>query len=299
MKSLATRSRIQLLALLGPVTLFLGFFFAIPLSIMVIYSFLEPGLYGGVEWNFYHSNFGRIFGWANGEIEDFDPVYMLIFLRSVRLALSTVVISLLICYPAAYWISRLSRKWKSFFIFLITLPFFVSLIVRLFAWVLILRPTGFINWILKSLLDKTYFLIYSEPAVLVGMVYIFVPFMFMPLYSSIEKLDFSLIEASHDLGASRFQTFIRIIFPMTLPGIIGGSIIVFIPSLGNFVVPSLLGGAKVMMIGNMVYQQFLYARNWPFGAALAMMVMATVLGFLMIYVTIAARGTTNSSSLRG
>ncbi|MBU2643164.1 ABC transporter permease [bacterium] len=298
-QSLVTRQRIQLVSLLGPVTIFLGIFFAIPLGIMLVYSFLEPGLYGGVEWNFYHLNFGRILGWADGEIEDFDLVYILIFLKSIRLALTTVICSLIVCYPAAYWISRLSNKWKSFFIFLITLPFFVSLVVRLFAWMLILRPTGFINWILKSLFNETYFMIYSEPAVLIGMVYIFVPFMFMPLYASIEKLDQSLIEASYDLGASRLQTFLRVIFPMTLPGVIGGSIIVFIPSVGNFVVPSLLGGAKVMMIGNMVYQQFLYARNWPFGSALAMMIMASVLGLLVIYVSMVTRGTPGSETLQG
>lgn len=298
--SLARRRRLQLSALLGPVTIFLGIFFIGPLTIMLIYSLLEPGLYGGVEWNFYHWNFGRILGWADGEQEEFDLVYVWILLRSFRLALITVFFLLVICYPAAFWVSRLSDKWKGFLIFLITLPFFVSLLVRLYAWVLILRPTGFINHVLQSIgvIERPLEMIFTEPAVIVGLVYILVPFMFLPIYASLEKLDVSLIEASQDLGASRLQTFRRVILPLTLPGVIGGSIIVFIPSLGNFVVPKLLGGAKVVMIGNLVVQQFLSARNWPFGAALAMMIMAAVLVFLLVYVIMVTRGEA-SQTIRG
>jgi spermidine/putrescine transport system permease protein len=191
----------------------------------------------------------------------------------------------------AFWVARLPERQKNFFIFLITLPFFISLIVRLFAWVLILRPTGFLNQALTGLglIDKPLELIFTDTAVVIGMTYVFIPFMFLPLYSSIEKLDNSLIEASQDLGANRLQTFFRVVLPMTLPGIVGGSIIVFIPSLGNFIVPSVLGGAKVVMTGNLIEQQFLSARNWPFGAALGMMVMAAVLILLLIYVRIASR----------
>ncbi len=267
---------------------------------MLVFSLLEPGLYGGVEWKFYHWNYGRLLGWADGLIEEFDPIYLQVFGRSFRLALITVALSLIICYPAAYWVSRSPDKWKGFCIFLITLPFFASLIVRLYAWLLILRPTGFLNHVLTSLglgaepLD----LLFSRTAVLIGMVYIFVPFMFLPIYASIEKLDMSLVEASKDLGASTFQTFRRIIVPLTLPGIVGGSIIVFIPSLGNFIVPDLLGGAKVVMIGNLIEQQFLYARNWPFGAALSMLLMAAVLVFLLVYITSISRQQA-SETIRG
>ncbi|WP_254702914.1 ABC transporter permease [Roseovarius sp. THAF8] len=266
-------------------------FFITPLAIMVIYSFLEPGLYGGVVWNFYDLNYGRILGWADTRYEKFDPVYLTIFLRSVRLALTTVLMSLVICYPAAFWISRMPQGRKNFFLFLITLPFFVSLVVRLFAWVLILRPTGFLNQALMEIgmISEPLNLIFTDTAVVIGMTYVFIPFMFLPLYASIEKLDMSLVEASADLGATRLQTFRRIILPVTLPGIVGGSIIVFIPSLGNFIVPSVLGGAKVMMIGNLIEQQFLSARNWPFGSALGMMVMAAVLLLLMIYVRMMTR----------
>jgi spermidine/putrescine transport system permease protein len=266
-------------------------FFLAPLSILLVYAFLEPGLYGGVEWNYYHHNFGRILGWADGEYEEFDPVYLSIFGRSFRLALTTVLISLLLCYPAALWVSQLPERWKSFFLFLITLPFFASLVVRLFAWVLILKPTGWINETLLALgvIARPFDMLYTEGAVVLGMVYIFIPFMFLPLYASLEKLDRSLLEASGDLGAGRLKTFLRVTLPMSMPGIVAGSIIVFIPSLGNFIVPDLLGGAKVLMIGNLVEQQFLQARNWPFGSALSWVLMFAVLVFLLIYVAVLNR----------
>lgn len=289
--TLAARRQLMLVGLLALPTLFLAVFFLGPLAIMMVYSWLEPGLYGGVEWTFRHLNYGRIFGWADTRYERFDPVYLMIFLRSARLAGITVLATLLICYPAAFWISRMPERKKNLFLFLITLPFFVSLIVRLFAWVLILRPTGFLNQALMGLglTAVPLEMIYTDFAVILGMTYVFVPFMFLPLYASVEKLDMSLIEASSDLGATRLQTFMRIILPMTLPGIIGGSIIVFIPALGNFIVPSLLGGAKVVMIGNLIEQQFLSARNWPFGAALGMMVMTAVLLILLLYVRLTSR----------
>lgn len=279
-----TRRRLQLAVLLGPVSLFLAVFLLLPLAIMVTYSFLAPGLYGGVDWVYYPHNYGRILGFADPEFEVFDPVYLSILLRSLKIALMTVALTLLVCYPAAFQIAALPERWKNFALFLITLPFFASLIVRLFIWVLILRPTGFINTLLQSagLIDQPLELLYTEGAVILGMVYIFIPFMFLPLYASVEKLDWTLIRASQDLGAGAFDTFRRIILPLTLPGIAGGCIIVFIPALGNFIVPAVLGGAKSMMLGNLIEQQFLAARNWPFGSALAMLVMAVVLVLLFI-----------------
>ncbi|MEM7168635.1 MAG: ABC transporter permease [Pseudomonadota bacterium] len=276
----------RLAVLLSPATLFLGIFFLGPLAIMILYSFLEPGLYGGVEWNFYHWNYGRILGWADGEWEDFDPVYVDIFLRSVRLAFTNVLITLVICYPAALWVTGLPARWRTFVVFIITLPFFVSLVVRLFCWVLILRPSGFLSTTLIGLgiIDEPIDIIFTETAVLIGMAYILLPFMFLPIYASIEKLDRSLLQASSDLGAKPRQTFFRVTLPLTLPGIAAGAVLVFIPSLGNFIVPDLLGGAKVVMIGNLVEQQFLSARNWPFGAALSVMVMLVMFSLIIIYI---------------
>ncbi len=279
------RDRARLAFLLGPVSLFLGTCFIGPLAVMVIFSFLEPGLYGGVEWNFYHWNFGRILGWADGEWEDFDWVYAEIFVRSARLAFINVLITLAVCYPAALWVRGLPPRLRMLVVFLITLPFFVSLVVRLFAWVLILRPTGFLNYVLVGLgvIEEPLDIIFTETAVLIGMAYILLPFMFLPVYASVEKLDRSLVEVSSDLGASSFQTFCRVTIPLTLPGIAGGCVLVFIPSLGNFIVPDLLGGAKVLMIGNLIEQQFLSARNWPFGAALSVMMMAVMFLLILVY----------------
>ncbi len=280
-----SRNQVMLLGLLTPTSLFLFFFFISPLLIMLTYSFLEPGLYGGVEWHFYHWNYGRIFGWADGVYEEFDSVYLKILGRSVALALATVACTLVICYPVAFWMTTLSNKAKAFFVLMITLPFFASMIVRLYAWVLILRDSGFASQFLQwlGIIKEPLNLMFTGTAVIIGMVYIFIPFMFLPIYSSVEKLDKTLIQASQDLGASPFTTFRRIIFPMTLPGIMAGSVLVFIPSLGNFVVPDLLGGSKVLMIGNMVEQQFLYARNWPFGAALSMVITLFMLILLAIF----------------
>lgn len=279
------RQRMQLMFLLTPVTVFLGIFFLIPLATIAVYSFLTPGLYGGVEWAFYHWNYGRIFGWADGLNEVFEPVYLQILLRSLGLAVATVAICLLLCYPVAFWVAGLQPRWRMFFLFLITLPFFASLIVRLYAWLLILKPSGLLNSVLIGIgiIHDPLDILYTPTAVILGMVYIFVPFMFLPLFASIDTLDRSLIEASADLGARPWQTFFRVVLPATVPGIVAGSVIVFIPAVGNFIVPDILGGAKGLMTGNLIEQQFLSSRNWPFGSALAMVIMALVLIVLTVF----------------
>ena len=273
--------------LLAPVTLFLGVFFLLPLTIIAVFSFLTPGLYGGVEWDFYHWNYSRIFGWADGIIEIFEPIYLQILFRSLSFAALTVILTLILCYPVAFWVSRLSERWRLVFLFLITLPFFCSLIIRLYAWLLILKPTGVLNTVLMSLgiISEPLEILYTPAAVVVGMVYVMVPFMFLPLFAAVDNLDSAQTEASLDLGANRFQTFVKVMLPQTLPGIMGGAVIVFIPSVGNFIVPDVLGGAKGLMIGNLVEQQFLSSRNWPFGSALSMIIMAVVLTVLMVSVT--------------
>ena len=281
------RQAVILGTLLAPVTLFLGVFFLAPLAIIALFSFLTPGLYGGVEWAFYHWNYGRIFGWADGIIEIYEPVYLQILFRSLSFAAVTVVLTLILCYPVAFWVSRLPPRWRLLFLFLITLPFFASLIVRLYAWLLILKPTGLLNTSLLALgvISEPLEILYTPTAVVLGMVYIMIPFMFLPLYAAVDNLDRAQIEASLDLGATRFQTFRKVVVPQTLPGIMGGAVIVFIPSVGNFIVPDVLGGAKGLMIGNLVEQQFLSARNWPFGSALSMIIMAVVLTVLLSAVT--------------
>ena len=285
------RQTALLLGLLSPVTIYLGIFFIGPLLIIAIFSLLEPGLYGGVVWNFYHWNYGRIFGWADGFIEVYESIYLRILGRSLLMALLTVCFCLIIAYPVAFWVSRLPKKWQMVCMFLVTLPFFTSLIVRLYAWLMLLKPSGLINDVLLGigLVDQPIEMVFTRFAVVLGMVYVMIPFMFLPVFSSVEQLDDSLIEASADLGAKPWQTFLKVILPQTMPGIAGGSVIVFIPSVGNFVIPDILGGAKGLMIGNLVEQQFLSARNWPFGAALSMLIMAVVLTVMLIYVRKIAR----------
>ncbi len=280
------RQSLILSALLTPVTLFLGVFFLMPLLIIAVFSFLEPGLYGGVEWNFYHWNYGRIFGWADGINEVFEWVYLRILLRSLSFGAMTVLLCLILCYPVAFWVSRLNEKLRLFFLFLVALPFFSSLIVRLYAWLLILKPSGVLNEALQALhiIREPLEILYTPTAVVLGMVYVMVPFMFLPLYAAIDNLDRALVEASMDLGANRTQTFLKVVLPQTMPGIIGGAVIVFIPSVGNFVVPDVLGGAKGLMMGNLVEQQFLSARNWAFGSALSMLIMSVVLIVLLVVV---------------
>lgn len=280
------RQSVILGALLAPVTLFLGVFFVLPLLIIAVFSFLTPGLYGGVEWAFYHWNYGRIFGWADGIMEVYEPIYLRILMRSLTFAALTVIVTLLLCYPVAFWVSRLPDRWRLVFLFLITLPFFSSLIVRLYAWLLILKPTGLFNSVLMNLgvISQPLEILYTPVAVVLGMVYVMIPFMFLPLFASVDNLDRAQVEASLDLGANRVQTFVKVILPQTMPGIMGGAVIVFIPSVGNFIVPDVLGGAKGLMVGNLVEQQFLSSRNWPFGSALSMIIMAVVLTVLLIAV---------------
>ena len=281
------RERTRALALLlSPITLLLGIFFLIPLGITIVYSFLEPGLYGGVVWSFYPYNYGRLFGWPLGAGEEFEPLYIQILLNSLKYALLTVIVSLVLCYPVAFWVSRMSGMSKNLMLFAITLPFFANLLIRIYAWLLLMRPTGTINSTLMALgvVDEPLNMMFTEFAVIVGLVYVLIPFMFLPIYASVERLDWSLVQASQDLGATPLQTFRRIVLPLTAPGILGGCVIVFIPALGNFIVPSFLGGSKVQLVGNVIERQFLQARNWPFGSTLSTVIMVSVMLVVLVYV---------------
>ncbi len=285
--TIARRKRRTLIYLLAPFTLMLGIFFLIPLGIMAVYSFLEPGLYGGVEWNWYPYNYGRILGWPLNDYEEFEPIYLKIFLNSVQIAVMTVIGTFLLCYPAAFWVAQMKGAKKNLALFLITLPFFANMLIRIYAWLLLLRPTGFFNTVLQSagLIIEPLDLLFTNFSVIIGMIYILTPFMFLPIYANVERLDYSLVRASQDLGANALQTFRRVILPLTAPGIIGGCVIVFIPALGNFIVPSFLGGSKVQMTGNLIERSFLQSRDWPFGAALALLIMATVVILVMFQIS--------------
>ena len=273
--TLETRKTRNLLILLLPATIWLLIFFIIPLIIVLVYSFLERGTYGGVTWEFTLKNYQRL---AN-------DLYLNIFWRSLGLASLTTLICLIIGYPLAFFIATSSTRWRNLLLFLVIIPFWTNFLVRTYAWMIILRSEGMINTMLQSLnlIQEPLNLLFTPFAVIVGLIYGYLPFMILPLYATIERLNFSLVEAAQDLGANHIRTFFRIILPLTLPGIIAGSILVFIPALGAFITPDILGGAKTVMVGNLIQNQFLQARDWPFGSALSMGLMVLVLIPVMIY----------------
>ncbi|MEY3329856.1 MAG: hypothetical protein RLZZ115_2739 [Cyanobacteriota bacterium] len=273
--TLETRKTRNLLILLLPATIWLLIFFIIPLIIVLVYSFLERGTYGGVTWEFTLKNYQRLV----------NDLYLNIFWRSLGLASLTTLICLIIGYPLAFFIATSSTRWRNLLLFLVIIPFWTNFLVRTYAWIIILRSEGMINTILQSLslIQEPLNLLFTPFAVIVGLIYGYLPFMILPLYATIERLNFSLVEAAQDLGANHIRTFFGIILPLTLPGIIAGSILVFIPALGAFITPDILGGAKTVMVGNLIQNQFLQARDWPFGSALSMGLMVLVLIPVMIY----------------
>lgn len=224
-------------------------------------------------------------------LQALNPIYLHAIVRSFWIAIANTVICLIIGYPVAYYISTRSQRLKNILLILVILPFWTNFLVRTYAWMVVLRGEGLINTVLMKLglIEEPLQLLFTNGAVLTGLVYGYLPFMILPLYASIEKLNPSLLEASYDLGANKIQSFLRITLPLTLPGITAGSILVFIPSLGAFVTPDLLGGAKTMMIGNLIQNQFLKVRNYPFGSALSFVLLSVVLILIFIYIKITER----------
>lgn len=265
-----------LAALLAPVTIWLGFFFLVPLLFIVAYSFGTSGIYGGITLGFNPGNYLKVF----------DPLYLEIVLRSFFIAGLTTLFCFVLGYPLAYFIVFKGRRYRNALILLVMVPFWTSLLIRAYAWVVILGGNGIANRSLQFLgiTDQPLNLIFTPQAVLMGMTYSYLPFMILPLYAALEKFDVRLKEAAKDLGASRWQTFLRVTFPLSMPGVIAGSILVFIPSAGEFVIPDLLGGSRTVMTGNLIQQQFLQARDWAFGSALAVLLAVLLLGAIMFYV---------------
>ena len=267
---------VGLAGLLTPVTLWLGLFFLVPLLFILAYSFGTSGIYGGITLGFNPGNYLKVF----------DPLYLEIVVRTLVIALINTLICLALGYPLAYFIAFKGGRWKNALILLVMIPFWTSLLLRAYAWVVILGGNGIANRTLQFLgiTDGPIDLIFTPQAVLMGMVYSYLPFMILPLYATLERFDVSLKEAAKDLGASRWHTFWRVTFPISMPGVIAGSILVFIPSAGEFVIPNLLGGARTVMMGNLIQQQFLQARDWAFGSALSVMLAALLLGAIMFYI---------------
>ena len=265
--------------LLAPGTFWLVAFFLVPILIMLAYSLMPRGIYGGVEPGFTLEHYTRFF----------DPLYLDILHRTFVWSVACTVICLLLGYPVAYVIAR-SGRWKNLLLFLVVLPFWTSFLVRTFAMIFLLRDTGLVNtWLVRLGVDPITML-YTPFAVVLGLVYGFLPFMILPIYASLEKLDLSLLEAAEVLGARPAARFRQVTLPLSMPGVVAGCLLVFIPALGSFLTSDLLGGAKQLMIGNLVQNQFSAARNWPFGSAASFIVMALVLAAVMLYLKVKDRG---------
>ena len=268
--------QLQAWLILAIPTLFIIVFFMIPLLIVFVYSFLERGKYGGVEWVFTLENVRRVF----------DPLYLRIFLRSLYIAVVTTLVSLILGYPLAYYIANSPPRRRSALVFALMIPFWTNFLVRTYAWLTLLRTnTGLINVMLMNLgvIEKPLPLFGNDFAIILGLVYGWLPVMVLPIYAALERLDKSLLEAARDLYASSFKAFRKVTWPLSIPGVVAGSMLVFIPSLGAFVTPAILGGGKSLMIGNIISNQFLAAQDWPFGSALSMVMMIAMLIATLLY----------------
>jgi spermidine/putrescine transport system permease protein len=266
--------RRQAMWLAAPCLLFLVGLFLAPQVLMFVASLGRRSVYGGVVQDWSLANYARAL----------EPLYLRILARSVGLAFLTTVLCLLVAYPVAFWVGlRAPARWRSLLLVLVILPFWTSFLVRMYAWIFLLRTEGLINLTLARFGVLPLPLLYNDFAVLLGQVYGELPFMILPLYASIEKLDRSLLEAAADLGAAPSRALARVTLPLTAPGIVAGCVLVFIPSLGAYLAPDLLGGARTVYIGNLVQSQFAVARDMPFGSALSFLLSLTVLVLLFLF----------------
>ena len=263
---------------MSPSAFWLLIFTLIPMGIVVYYSFLTRGPWGTILYEFSFDSYVQIV----------DPLFLKVFGRSLKLAALTVAICLAAGYMIAYWIAFYGGKHKNLLMFLVILPFWTSYLVRIYAWIALLSDHGLINNFLISLhlIDEPITMLHNETAVLIGLVYTYLPFMILPLYASLEKLDRSVLEAAADLGATAKERFLQITLPLTKGGMLSGSVLVFTPALGEYLIPELLGGAKAMMIGKFIALKFLGLRHWPLGSAYSLLLLAMTLVLLYIYMRV-------------
>ena len=263
---------------LSPLVVWLSILVAVPLIFVIVMGFLSRGTYGNVEFKFTLENYMRIF----------NPLYLKMLLSSLWLSLITTVICLAAGYPFAYFIANAPKKIRGILLMLIIVPFWTNSLIRTYAWITLLRTSGIINSYLIQfgLINEPIQFLYTNGAVILGLAYTLFPFMVLPLYASIESLDKRYLEAASDLGARPWKTFWKITVPLTLSGIIAGCILVFIPTLGLFFIPDLMGGSKIMLISNFIKNQFLTARDWPFGSAASIVLIALTFILLGVYIKI-------------
>ena len=281
----------------APALAVLMFAAAGPLLIVLVYSFLTPGQHGNVVWDFSTDGWVGVL-WSkdifSGEWALADA-HLAIFWRSLWLSLLTTAFTFLVGFPTAWFIATRPPKERALWLFLITIPFWTNLLIRTYAINEVLRKEGLMNTVLMGLgvTDTPIEVLYTQTAIFIGMTYVYLPLMVLPLFAAIDRFDMKLLEAGYDLYASRMQVLRRVILPIVKPGIIAGSILVFVPSLGAYVTPRVLGGGKQMMIGNFIELQFLQGKNWPLGAALSMLLLIIVMVALLVYVRYANKGSSH------
>ena len=268
-----------------PAYIIMSFLMIIPLGIILYVSLMTSDPYGGFKSIFSLDSYVQIlysYDWDENLVLNFH--YIEVVIRTILLSIVTAVLCLVVGFPVAYYISRQNTKVKTLLLYLVTLPFWVSMVVRVYAWVLILGDDGVLESGLRffGFVGDIDSFLYTNSAMLTGMVYSYIPLMILPIYTSIEKLDVRLLEAASDLYSTRFTTFKKIILPLCKPGIIAGFVLVFVPCLGTVLEPTLLGGGKTMMLGNLIQNQFGVSRNWSFGSSLTILLLGVVLLFMLI-----------------
>ncbi len=275
-------SNLARLIFLGPGLIMLTLLAVVPMLLMLSTMFFQRGRFGGVVYEFTTANFSRLF----------QPLYLNVIQDSLVVAGLVTVLALLIGYPTAYAIAQLPPKWKTIALLAVMLPFWTNFLIRMYAWTILLSGPGLVNEALTGigLIDKPLELLYTRGTVVVGLLYGYLSLMILPIYSAVERLDPRLREASANLGASPVRTFFSVTLPLTLPSALIGAVLVFVPSFGNFVVPEILGGGKAIMVGNLIRDQFLKARDWPFGATIAL-VMVVVTVILLLAQAVVSRRT--------
>lgn len=285
-----SRKKINFAAIwtLSPVTIWLLLFLFVPLFFILVVSVMSRGTYGGIEYTFTLENYARFF----------EPLYLRIIVVSIAMAAATTLICVVFGYPFAYIIAKSPVKYRTLLLLLVIVPFWTNSLIRTYAWIVLLRTEGVINTLLLKigLIAEPLTLLYNSGATLIGFVYTLFPFAVLPLYASIEKLDRTFLEASSDLGGRPWQTFLNVTLPLTFPGVVAASLLVFIPTLGLFFISDLMGGAKTMIIGNLIKNQFLTARDWPFGSAASIILMVLTLVMILFYLKVSG-GKTDDTEL--
>lgn len=290
------RDRLGKWALSWPPLIYLTLFFLVPTIIMFVAAFRYPGDYGGLApityiedgvrvWDLTLENFQRLVD---------EPMYIELFIKSAGYAGLTTLVCLAMAYPLAWLIARSAKRYRDLLLLMVILPFWSNFLIRIYAWMIILGPqsafTRAVNWVVTGMGFEPVQLLFTPFAVIVGMVYVHLPFMVLPLYANLEKHDMALLDAAQDLGASAWQRFWRITWPLSLPGVFAGAALVFIPALGMFAIPDILGGTDSIMIGNLIKQQILDTRDWPFGSVLSILLTGGVLLISALGALLARKG---------